>query len=69
MGWGMMRVAIYARVSTTDQNLAAAARPHQPVRAIPLQSGTDAARLTRVFRRMWPCPLLAHFVGLREAGN
>src|SRR3954465_15131236 len=37
-------------------HLAAAARPHQPFRAVPLRPGPDAPGLTRVFRRMWPCP-------------
>jgi len=38
-------------------HLAAAARPHQPIRAISLRPGTDAACLTRVFRPMRSRPL------------
>ncbi len=39
-------------------HIAAAARPHQPFRAVPLRPGPDAPGLTRVFRPMWPHPVL-----------
>ena len=66
VGRGATRVAIYARVSTGEQtpelqlrelrDYAGHRKRRQPLRAISLRSGADAASLTRFFRRMRLCP-------------